>query len=80
MARDDAGLFEQPHGPVNRGDGNVRIDLVGAAIEFFHIGVVVGSRQHPRDHAALLGHAHALLDAEIFNAIHERGSSDFQTT
>ena len=69
VALDDAGLFEQPHGAIDGGDRDVRIDGVGAAIELFHIGMVDRGRQHARDDAALVGHAHVLLDAEFFDPV-----------
>ena len=35
-----------------------------AAVQLLDVGMVVGLRQHARDHAALLGHAHALGGAQ----------------
>ena len=38
---DDAGLFEQADRPVDGGDGYVRVDGGGAAVELLHVGMVV---------------------------------------
>ena len=35
---EDAGLFEQTHGAVDRGDGNTRVDLVRAFVQQLDIG------------------------------------------
>ena len=63
-----ARLFKQPHGAVDGGDGDVRVDGRGAAVQLLDIRVVFGVRQHPGDHPALLGHAHAAFGAEFFDA------------
>src|SRR5215813_6668536 len=55
----DSRVFEQLDGAVDGGDGNLVVDCDTTAIEFFHIGMIRGLRQHARDDAALLGHAHA---------------------
>ena len=48
----------------------MRSSIVGAAaIELLDVGMVVGSRQHARDDAALLGHAHALGGAARFDVL-----------
>ncbi len=67
MALQNAGILEQLDGAIDGGDGDMRIDGRGAAVEFLGIGMVVGVRQHARDHAALLGHAQPLVDAEFFD-------------
>src|SRR5690606_15847787 len=67
---DHARLFEQAHGAIDGGDGDVRVDRRSAAIQFFHIGVVFGVRQDAGDHPTLLSHAHAALGAEFFDPVH----------
>ncbi len=70
VALDDPRLFEQAHGPIDGGDRNVRVHGVGAAVELFHVRMVVRVREHAGHHPALVGHAHALFDAEVFDAVH----------
>src|SRR5579884_2514390 len=65
---EDVRLLEQPHGPVHRGDADMRIDLGGAAVHLLDVGVVGGIRKHPRDDAALLGHLQTLVEAELLEA------------
>src|SRR6516225_8418666 len=55
----DSRVFKELDGAVDGGDGNLVVDCDTTAIEFFHIGMIRGLRQHARDDAALLGHAHA---------------------
>ena len=64
VALDDAGVLEQAHGAVDGGNGDAVVDLDAAPVELLDVGVVVGGRQHARDDAALLGHAHALGGAK----------------
>ena len=75
MALQDAGILEQLDGAIDRGDGDMRIDRGGAAIEFLGIGMVARPGQHARDDPALLGHAQALVDAEFFDPRHARSHS-----
>ena len=37
-----------------------------AAMQFLDVGMIGRHREHARDHAPLLGHAHALLGAQLF--------------
>src|SRR5260370_643685 len=55
MAGENVGLFKQPHGAVDGGDADPRIERGSAAVDLLDIGVVDRLRQHLRDHAALLG-------------------------
>ena len=64
---DDAGVFEQAHGAIDRGNGDAVVHLGAAPVKLLDVGVVVGGRQHARDGAALLGHAHALGGAQRFD-------------
>src|SRR5262245_1692062 len=66
MALDDAGILEELYGAINGRDRDVWIDGGGAAIKLLDVRVIVGGWQHARDDAALLGHPHALLGAELF--------------
>jgi hypothetical protein len=63
MPLDDAGILEQLDRAVDGRDRDVRIDLDAAAVQLLDIRMIVGARQHARDHPALLGHPHALGDA-----------------
>src|SRR5579863_6851030 len=56
VPREDVGLFEQSHGAIDGGDADVRVDRGGAPVDLLDIGMVGRIGQHPRDHAALLGH------------------------
>ena len=67
MAIKDPGFFEQPHGAVNRGNRNPRVDCNSALIQVFHIGVVLGFGQNPGDHPALIGNPQAAFSAERFD-------------
>src|ERR1700682_6320627 len=59
VAFDDAGVLEQLYRPIYRRDRDLVIDGDAAAIQFLDVGMIAGFRQHARDDAALLGHAHA---------------------
>src|SRR5262249_15735075 len=59
VSLDDAGILEQFDGAIHRRDRDLVIDRRAAAIQFLDIRVIVRFRQHARNHAALLGHAHA---------------------
>ena len=63
-----AGLFEQAHRALDRGDADFGIGLHGAAVQFLHIGMVVGFRQYAGDNAALTGHLHTPFDTNPFQA------------
>src|SRR6202040_1469488 len=56
---DDACVLEQLHRAINRRDRDLVVDGDAAAIQFLDIRVIFRLRQHARDDAALLGHAHA---------------------
>ena len=66
---DDAAFLEQAHRAVDRGDGDMRIDGVGATIEFLDIGMVGRLAEYTRDDPTLIGHPHVLFDAEFFDPI-----------
>ena len=67
MALDDAGVLEQLDGPVDGRNRDVLVDGGAAPVQLFDVGMILRCRQHPRDHAALLGHAHALGRAKRFD-------------
>ncbi len=50
--------------PVRGRDRDVPVDLGGAPIQLFDVGVILRVRQHPGDDPALLGHLEALFDTE----------------
>lgn len=52
----------------------MRIDLVGPAVKLLDVWMVMSLGKHTGDHSALLCHAHALLDAKLFDAIGQDGS------
>ena len=68
VAGDDAGILEQLDRAVDGGDRDLRIDGRGAAVELLDVGVIGRGLQHARDDAALLGHAHALGNADFLEA------------
>ena len=70
MPLQDAGILEQLDGAVDGGDGNMRVDGGGTAVQFLGIGMVGGIRQHPGDHPALVRHPKTLVDAGFFNPRH----------
>ena len=57
-------LLEEPHGAIDGGDADARIDLSGPAIDLLDIGMILGLRQHFGDGPPLARHAHATLGAE----------------
>ena len=61
VALEDIGLLEQAHGAIDRGDGDMRIDGDSALVKLLHIRMVLGFREHARDHAALLRHLQTLV-------------------
>ena len=68
VALDDAGILEQFDGAIHRRDRDLVVDRDAAAVQFLDVGMIDRLRQHPRDDAALFGHAHpgggaARLDA-----------------
>ena len=57
---EDARLLEQLHRPIDRRDGDLRVDPAGAVVQFLDIRVVLGGLDHAGDDAALVRHAQAL--------------------
>ncbi len=45
VAGDDPSLVEEANRPINGGDRNVWVDLVGSAMQLFHVGVVMGRQE-----------------------------------
>ena len=66
MPGDDAGILEQLDRAVDGGDRNAGIDGGGAAVELLDVGMIGRRLEHAGDDPALLGHAHALGDAGVF--------------
>src|SRR5438105_12852406 len=64
---EDARLFEQPHRPIDRRDGDVRIDGRRAGVERLDVGMVFALAEHAGDNLALLGDPQALVSAESFD-------------
>jgi len=65
VPRQDIGLLEQPHGAIDGGDADVRVDRGGSPIDLLDIRVVDRFGQDARDDPALLGHLEALVEAEL---------------
>ena len=63
MTLENSRIFEQFDGPIDRGDGNMRIDRKGTAIQFFRVRMIIGFGDNARDHPPLFSHAQALLHA-----------------
>ena len=61
VALEDVGLLEQAHRAIDRGDGDMRIDGGRALMKLLDIRMVVGFREHARDHPALLRHLQTLV-------------------
>ena len=76
VALQDSCLFEQTNCAIDSGDRDMRIKCVRPAVQLFDIGVISGSGQHARNHASLFRHPQALIDAELFDAIHNPSCSD----
>jgi len=68
MLLQDLRLFEQADRAVDRGDADMGIDLDGAAVDLLDIRMVMGVRQHPGDHPALLGHLQTPVDTDLLDA------------
>jgi hypothetical protein len=66
MLGEDTCLLEEAHGPIHRGDGNVGIDSRRPPVQGLDVRMIRRFRQHPRDHAALVGHLQTALGAENF--------------
>jgi hypothetical protein len=75
MPGNDPRILEQPDRAIDRRNGDTRIHGVGPAVQFLHVGMVLGIRKHPGDHPALVGHAHALGDAEVRDTVQAGVSS-----
>ena len=69
VARDDARILEQLDGAIDGRDRDMLVDLGAAAVKLLDVRMIRRIREHARDHAALLGHAHALGDALRFDEI-----------
>jgi hypothetical protein len=67
MPLEDAGFLEQPHRPVNGGDGNPRVHGRGPGVQRLDIGMILGLRQDARDHAPLLGDPKSFFVAELLD-------------
>src|SRR5262249_49350962 len=74
---DDAGIFKKAHGAIHGRNRDAVVNLGATAIKFFNVGMVVGFRQHARDHATLLSHSHPFgsterLDILLFGDVFSR--------
>src|SRR3546814_4345400 len=71
----DARLLEELHRAVHGGNGDPGIALDGTLIDELDVRMVVRSREHPRDDAALLGHFQTLFDTQLLKAIRHGAAS-----
>lgn len=67
VALQDVRFLEQLESPVDRCNGDSRIQLDGPAIDLFDIRMIFGIREHPCDNPALPGHLEALLAAKLLD-------------
>ena len=70
MLLDHARLFEQADGAIDGGDGDMRVDGRGAAVQLLDVRMVLGAGEHARDNAPLLGHPHAAVSAKFLDPVH----------
>ena len=68
VALEDALLLQQPDRAVDRGDGDMGVALMRAAVQFLDIRVVGAFGQDAGDQPALPGHLQAALDAQPLDA------------
>ena len=74
----DAGLFEQAHCPVNRGNRDARIDRYCAGMQFFDVGMVLRFGQDLGDDTALIGNPQPAFGTKCFDVdglVHGSGKS-----
>ena len=64
---EDPGLFEQPHGAVDRGDRDSRIYCHCALVQFLHVWMIIGFGQDARNYPALIGNPQASFSAKRLN-------------
>ena len=69
MSLKDAEFFETLHGPVDGREGDAIILLGHAAVQFGHIGMVVGAGNNLRDELALAREPEALGPDLSFNPV-----------
>ena len=62
----DSGFFKQTDRAIDGGDADFGVYLDRTPINLFDIRVISSHRQDARNGAALIGHPHALFDAEFF--------------
>ncbi len=71
VALQDALFLQQPHRAVDGGDGDLRVEGGGAAVQLLHVGMVRSLGEDTGDHAALPGHLEPALDAQTLDpALH----------
>src|SRR5580704_1173665 len=68
VPRQYVSFFEQPHGAIDGGDADMRVDLSGPAIDLFDIRMIVRIGQHAGDDPALFGHLQTFFFAELLDA------------
>ena len=64
MALENASFLEQAHGPVDRRNGDVRINRRGPRVQRLDIRMIFAVAEHARDDLALLGDPQAFVGAQ----------------
>ena len=67
VAIQNAGLFEQPHGAIDRGDRDPGIERDRPFVELVDVRVIHAFREHPGNDPALLGNTEAAFVAKCFD-------------
>lgn len=63
---EDAGLFEQSDGTIDRRDRNPGVHRRGTGVKLFDIGMILAFGKDLGDRSALLGYAQPLVGAKLF--------------
>src|SRR5215471_11758789 len=66
---DDAGIFEEAHGPIHGRNRDAIVNLGAAAIKLFDVWMVAGFCQYSGDHPTLLGHSHPFGSTECLDIL-----------
>ncbi len=66
VAGKNVGFLKEAHRTIDSGNGNALVNNRGAAVDFFHVWMVIRVGQHPGDDPSLLRHLHALVYTSLF--------------
>src|ERR1700754_1682384 len=67
MPLENARLFEQTNGPIDRRDGDVRVHRRGPSVKRFNVRMILAFAEHARNRLALLSDAQPLVGAQRLN-------------